>query len=120
MPHPRDPGVLEQRAPLSLLLGATSHLHKGVDSHDGHVRLTLGIVHQVQVHQLLQLQVVCLHTVHHVRKKGTGRFKWCQCGEGCRKEKEDFSGSYGDRRQWEEGRGRTGLPREGISGALAS
>lgn len=22
-----------------------THLHKGVDSHDGHIRLTLGIIH---------------------------------------------------------------------------
>lgn len=58
---------------------APIHLHKGVDSHDGHVGLTLGIVHQIQVHQLLQLQVVCLHTVHHVGEEGTGKSKWHKC-----------------------------------------
>ena len=30
-------------------------LDEGVDRHDGHVRLGLGVVHQVQVHKLLQL-----------------------------------------------------------------
>ena len=30
-------------------------LDKSVDGHDGHVRLGLGVVHQVEVHQLLQL-----------------------------------------------------------------
>ncbi len=30
------------------------------DGHDGHVRLTLGVVHQVEVDELLQLQVVGL------------------------------------------------------------
>ena len=48
------------------------HLHKRVDSHDSHVGLVLGIVHQVQVYQLLQLQVVCLHAVDDIRKKSTG------------------------------------------------
>lgn len=54
---------------------ASTYLHKGVDGHDGHVGLTLGIVHQVQVYQLFQLQVVRLHTVHHVGEEGTGRSK---------------------------------------------
>ncbi len=35
-------------------------LDEGVDGHDGHLRLGLGVVHQVEVHQLLQLQVVSL------------------------------------------------------------
>jgi hypothetical protein len=30
-------------------------LDESVDGHDGHVRLGLGVVHQVEVHQLLQL-----------------------------------------------------------------
>ena len=72
---------------------APPHLHKCVDSHDGHVGLTLGVVHQVQVHQLFQLQVVRLHTVHHVGEEGTGRSERCQCGEAQRKEEEDSSGS---------------------------
>ena len=45
-------------------------LNKCVDSHDdGHVGLRLSIVHQIQVDQLLQLQVVCLHAVDHVREE---------------------------------------------------
>ena len=48
-----------------------SYLHKAVDSHDGHVWLTLGIVHQVEIHQLLQFQIVRLHTVHYIWKERT-------------------------------------------------
>lgn len=88
-PHP---GRLSGEQP-SQPRPAPPHLHKGVDGHDGHVGLTLGIVHQVQVHQLLQLQVVRLHTVHHVGEEGTGRSKPHQCGEAQRKEEEDSSGS---------------------------
>lgn len=50
--------------------GRCARLHKAVDSHDGHVRLTLGVVHQVQIHQLLQLQVISLHAVYHIWKQG--------------------------------------------------
>lgn len=45
------------------------NLDEGVDGHDGHVGLALGVVHQVEVDQLLQLQVVRLHAVHHVREQ---------------------------------------------------
>lgn len=47
------------------------YLYKAVNSHDGHVRLTLGIVHKVQVNQFLQLQVIGLHAVYHIWKQGT-------------------------------------------------
>ena len=47
------------------------YLDKCIDCHNCHVRLWLGIVHEVQVHQLFQLQVVCLHTVDHIRKERT-------------------------------------------------
>lgn len=46
------------------------YLYKGINSHDGHVGLTLGIVHQVEVHQLFQFQVVCLHAVHDIGEQG--------------------------------------------------
>ena len=49
---------------------ATSNLGEGVDSQNGQVRLRLGVVHQVQVDQLLELQVVCLHAVDHIREEG--------------------------------------------------
>lgn len=52
-----------------------SYLHKAVDSHNGHVWLTFGVVHQVQIHQLLQLQVVSLHTVHNIRKERAGQIR---------------------------------------------
>lgn len=41
----------------------STHLHERVDSHDGHVGLGLCVVHQVQIDELLELQVVGLHTV---------------------------------------------------------
>ena len=46
-------------------------LDKGVDSHEGEVGLCLGIAHEVQVHELLQLQVVRLHAVHNIREQCT-------------------------------------------------
>ncbi len=44
--------------------------HERVHRHDGHVRLRLRVVHQVEVDQLLELEVVRLHAVHHVREEG--------------------------------------------------
>lgn len=49
------------------------YLDKGVNSHDGHVWLTLGIVHQIEVDQLFQFQIVRLHAVHNIWKQGTKR-----------------------------------------------
>ena len=46
------------------------YLDKRVDSHDGHVWLALGVVHEVEIYQLLQLQVIGLHAVHNVWEKG--------------------------------------------------
>lgn len=54
------------------LVSMESYLHKAVDCHDGHVRLALGVVHEVQVDQLLQLQVISLHAVHYIREQGAG------------------------------------------------
>lgn len=48
------------------------NLDEGVDGHDGHVRLGLCIVHQIEIHQLLQLKIVRLHAVDDVRKQSTG------------------------------------------------
>lgn len=47
------------------------YLHKGVNSHDSHVRLTLGIVHQIEVDQLFQFQIVSLHAVHNIWEQST-------------------------------------------------
>lgn len=47
------------------------YLYKGVHSHDSHVWLTLGIVHQVQIDKLFQFQVVRLHAVHDVGEQST-------------------------------------------------
>ena len=49
-------------------------LDEGVNCHDGHVWLALGVVHQVEVDQLFQLEVVSLHAVGHVRKQGADIF----------------------------------------------
>lgn len=56
------------------------HLDECVDRHDGQVGLCLGIVDEIQVHKLLQLQVVRLHAVYdvweehrHVLAYGHGR-----------------------------------------------
>ena len=48
-------------------------LDEGVDGHDGHVRLTLGVVHEVEIDELLQLQVVGLHAVDDVREQRTAQ-----------------------------------------------
>lgn len=48
------------------------YLDKRVNSHDGHVRLALGIVHQVEVDQLFQLQVVRLHAVYNIWEECAG------------------------------------------------
>ena len=44
-------------------------LDERVDGHDGKIGLTLGIVHQVEVDELLQLQIVRLHAVDNVGKE---------------------------------------------------
>ena len=46
------------------------YLDECVDCHNGHVGLTLGIVHEVEVDKFLQLQILSLHTVDHVREQG--------------------------------------------------
>lgn len=48
-----------------------TYLNKGVHSHDGHVWLTLSVVHQVEVDQLFQFQVVRLHTIHNIWEQST-------------------------------------------------
>jgi hypothetical protein len=48
----------------------SNNLYEGINSHDCHVGLTLGVVHEVQVDQLFQFKVVCLHTVDNIREKG--------------------------------------------------
>ena len=41
---------------------ASAHLHEGVNSQNCEIRLSLGVVNDVKVHQLLQLDVVGLHS----------------------------------------------------------
>jgi len=49
-----------------------THLGEGVDSEYGEVGLRLGVVHEVEVDQFLELQVVSLHAVHHIGEQGAG------------------------------------------------
>lgn len=46
-----------------------SYLDKRINSHNSQVRLTLGVVHQVQVDKLLQFQIIRLHAVDHIREQ---------------------------------------------------
>mmetsp|Transcript_15997 Transcript_15997/g.41525 ORF Transcript_15997/g.41525 Transcript_15997/m.41525 type:complete len:1014 (+) Transcript_15997:689-3730(+) len=50
-------------------VGVLRILDKGVDGENAEVRLRLGVVDEVQVHQLLELQVLRLHAVHQVREQ---------------------------------------------------
>lgn len=43
-----------------------TNLNKSVDGHDSHVWLRFSIVHEIQVDQFLQLQVICLHAVYYI------------------------------------------------------
>ena len=60
-------------------VGVFAILRECVDSQDGQVWLRLGVVHQVEIDKLLQLEVVCLHAVHHVSKEGA---VWMEMGVG--------------------------------------
>ena len=47
------------------------YLDKSIHSHNSHVRLRFSIIHQVQIHQFFQLQIISLHTVHNIREQRT-------------------------------------------------
>lgn len=44
-------------------------LHEGIHSKDGKVWVTLCIVDEIQIHQLLELQIFGLHAVDHICKQ---------------------------------------------------
>jgi hypothetical protein len=44
-------------------------LHERVHGEDDELRLRLGVVHEVEVHELLLLEVVRLHVLEHVREQ---------------------------------------------------
>lgn len=46
-----------------------TNLHKGVDSKNGEVRVTLGIIDKVEINKFLKLQIFSLHAVHHIREQ---------------------------------------------------
>jgi hypothetical protein len=49
-------------------------LDEGINSEKGKVGLTLGVVNQVQIHELLQFQVIC------------GEFQTSTCRKPCEKD----------------------------------
>lgn len=46
-----------------------TYLDKCINCHDGHIRLALGIIHQIKIYKFLQFQVVCLHAVNNIREQ---------------------------------------------------
>lgn len=48
-----------------------AHLDKGIDSHYGHVRLTLGVIHQIEIDKLLEFEIVRLHAIDDIGKQRT-------------------------------------------------
>lgn len=58
-----------------------AHLGECVDSQDGQVWLRLGVVHEIQVDQLLELQVVGLHAVDHIGKQGAHILAYCHASD---------------------------------------
>lgn len=54
----------------------TTNLDKCVDGQDRQFGLCFGIVHQVQIHQFLELNVVCLHILQDVRKQAADVFTY--------------------------------------------
>jgi hypothetical protein len=51
-------------------VGVRAVLDEGVDGHDGKVGLRLGVVHEVQIDELLELEVIRLHAVDDVGEEG--------------------------------------------------
>lgn len=50
-------------------MNVRTNLDESVHSHNSHVRLWFSVVHQIQVNQFLQLQIVSLHTVDNIWKE---------------------------------------------------
>lgn len=48
-----------------------SNLNECIDSHDSQIWLTLGIVHEIKIDELLQLNVIGLHAIHDIREERT-------------------------------------------------
>lgn len=46
-----------------------AYLDKCIHSHYRHIRLWFSVIHQIQIHEFLQLQVIGLHTIHYIRKQ---------------------------------------------------
>jgi len=47
----------------------SAYLNERVDCHDGHVGLGLCVVHQIQIDEFLELQIVGLHAINNIRKE---------------------------------------------------
>lgn len=63
------------------------YLHERVNSHNCHIRLALGVVHQIQINQLFKLKVVCLHAVDDIWEKGRNILADCHRGNHLKNEK---------------------------------
>lgn len=55
--------------------GEQTHLDKRIHSHDSHIGLTLGVIHQIEIYKFLEFKIVSLHAIDDVRKQGTGQQK---------------------------------------------
>ena len=42
------------------------YLNEGVDGENRQVRVALGIIHDVEVHELLELEVLRVHALHNI------------------------------------------------------
>ena len=47
----------------------SKNLHKSVDSQNGQIRLALSIIHDVQINEFFQLQVISHHALHNLREQ---------------------------------------------------
>jgi hypothetical protein len=63
-PHSADSQGTDERVRVVAIL------HKGVHSQQRQVRVALGVVDQVEIHQLFQLQILGLDAVHDVCEEG--------------------------------------------------
>lgn len=52
--------MVPSRCSMTAAFGMMACLDEGVDCHNGKIRLSLGVVDEVQIHQLLQLKVIRL------------------------------------------------------------
>ncbi len=67
---PPKPSLETGTVPTATPSRSATDLDERIDSHDGHVGLSFGVVHQVEIHKLLELRVAGLHAVDDIREEG--------------------------------------------------